>query len=162
MFGTVTRVCATIFSMRYRVFLAALIFMFAASPPARAKDAKWFEVSSDHFLLFTDTTEMKGRRLLSDFEQRVAAFSQAFGTMPGTRSAMSCLSGTLSGVRSGWPKAPRSTSAKLDAAQTPSLFRRAKDSAPRICLRLYRVQRTTTTILQPLSARSRTVLFDCC
>ncbi len=40
------------------------------------------EVSSEHFLLFTDTNEAKGRRLISDFENRVAAFSQAFGKVP--------------------------------------------------------------------------------
>jgi TonB family protein len=68
--------------MRYRALLAALVFMFVLSPRVRAKDTKWFEVSSDHFLLFTDTTEMKGRRLVSDFEDRVAAFSQAFGKLP--------------------------------------------------------------------------------
>src|SRR5262249_38699519 len=68
--------------MRYRVLLLALIFMFALSPRMRAKDTKWFEVSSDHFLLFTDTTEMKGRRMLSDFEDRISAFSQAFGKLP--------------------------------------------------------------------------------
>src|SRR5215831_4785713 len=68
--------------MRYRVLLPALVFMFVLSPRMRAKDTKWFEVSSDHFLLFTDTTEMKGRRLVSDFEARIAAFSQAFGKLP--------------------------------------------------------------------------------
>ena len=47
-----------------------------------AKDEKWFELSSEHFLLFTDTTEAKGRRLLSDFENRVMAFSQTFGKVP--------------------------------------------------------------------------------
>jgi len=55
--------------------LLALMFL---SP----KDSKWFEVSSDHFLLFTDTNEMKGRRLLTDLENRVAAFSRAFGQVP--------------------------------------------------------------------------------
>jgi TonB family protein len=55
--------------------LLALMFL---SP----KDSKWFEVSSDHFLLFTDTNEMKGRRLLTDLENRVAAFSRAFGEVP--------------------------------------------------------------------------------
>src|SRR5215471_12136788 len=68
--------------MRYRVLLPALVFMFALSPRLRAKDTKWFEVSSDHFLLFTDTTEMKGRRLVSDFENRVEAFFQSFGKVP--------------------------------------------------------------------------------
>src|SRR5207247_1929243 len=40
------------------------------------------ELSSEHFLLFTNTTEAKGRRLLSDFENRILAFSQAFGKFP--------------------------------------------------------------------------------
>ena len=68
--------------MRYRPILLALLFVFVQSPPLPAKDAKWFEVSSDHFLLFTDTNEMKGRRLVSDFENRITAFSQAFGKVP--------------------------------------------------------------------------------
>jgi len=68
--------------MRYRLILLSLIFVFAQNGSLPAKDAKWFEVSSGHFLLFTDTNEMKGRRLLADFEARVAAFSQAFGTLP--------------------------------------------------------------------------------
>ncbi len=68
--------------MRHRPLLLALLFIFALSPRTSAKDAKWFEVSSDHFTLFTDTTEMKGRRLLTDFEDRVGAFSQAFGKLP--------------------------------------------------------------------------------
>ena len=51
-------------------------------PAVQAKETKWFEFSSEHFLLFTDTNEAKGRRLISDFENRVAAFSQAFGKVP--------------------------------------------------------------------------------
>lgn len=61
--------------MCYRAFFAVFLFLFA-------KDVKWFEVSSDHFVLFTDTTEMKGRRLLSDLEGRVSAFSAAYGQVP--------------------------------------------------------------------------------
>src|SRR5262245_54030321 len=62
--------------MFYRAILLAALFALPA------KDPKWFEVSSDHFLLFTDTSEMKGRRLVSDFENRIALFSQAFGKVP--------------------------------------------------------------------------------
>src|SRR5215831_3718678 len=58
--------------------LYVLLTLLFLSP----KETKWFEVSSDHFVLFTDTSEMKGRRLLSDFENRVDAFSQAFGKVP--------------------------------------------------------------------------------
>jgi TonB family protein len=66
--------------MRRNVFVLAFVLAIPALLPA--KDPKWFEVSSDHFLLFTDTNEMKGRRLVSDFENRVAAFSEAFGNVP--------------------------------------------------------------------------------
>jgi TonB family protein len=68
--------------MRFRIILLALIYALAQTPPLHAKDAKWFEVASEHFLLFTDTSEMKGRRLVSDFENRVDAFSQVFGKVP--------------------------------------------------------------------------------
>ena len=60
----------------------ALLLLSLLIPALHAKDPKWFEVSSQHFLLFTDTNEAKGRRLISDFENRVAAFSQAFGKVP--------------------------------------------------------------------------------
>jgi len=66
--------------MRRNAFVLAFVLAIPAMLPA--KDPKWIEVSSDHFLLFTDTNEMKGRRLVSDFENRVAAFSEAFGKVP--------------------------------------------------------------------------------
>jgi TonB family protein len=69
--------------MRFRVIFAAFVCLFLVTSHLPAKDSKWFEVSSDHFLLFTDTNEMKGRRLVSDFENRVEAFVQAFGKVPG-------------------------------------------------------------------------------
>src|SRR5215470_15907656 len=69
-------------NMRFRVILMGFLFALTAAPSLPAKDSKWFEVSSDHFLLFTDTNEMKGRRLVADFESRVAAFAQAFGPVP--------------------------------------------------------------------------------
>ena len=72
----------TIWEMRYRVIALAFLFLLAGTPALQAKDAKWFEVSSEHFLLFTDTNEAKGRRLISDFENRVTALSQAFGKVP--------------------------------------------------------------------------------
>ncbi len=68
--------------MRYRAILCALLFTLGPRQPVMAKDEKWSELSSEHFLLFTNTTEAKGRRLLSDFENRVLAFSQAFGKFP--------------------------------------------------------------------------------
>jgi len=75
-----TRHCDTIFFMRRILFV--LLFVLAQRPLLRAKDPKWFQVSSDHCLLFTDTNEMKGRRLVTDFENRIAMFSQAFGKVP--------------------------------------------------------------------------------
>ena len=66
--------------MRRNVFVLAFVLAIPALLPA--KDPKWIEVSSDHFLLFTDTNEMKGRRLVSDFENRVVAFSEVFGNVP--------------------------------------------------------------------------------
>ena len=66
--------------MRQRLVFAVLLFLVAV--PLLAKDEKWFEVSSEHFLLFTNTNEMKGRRLVSDLENRVAAFAQTFGKIP--------------------------------------------------------------------------------
>jgi len=68
--------------MQYRVIVLTFLYMLARIPALQAKDAKWFEMSSEHFLLFTDTNEVKGRRLISDFENRVAALSQAFGKVP--------------------------------------------------------------------------------
>src|SRR4051794_72188 len=62
-----------------RRLLLTLALLLGQAPLLPAKDAKWFEVSSDHFLLFTDTSEVKGRRLVSDFENRIAAFAQTFG-----------------------------------------------------------------------------------
>lgn len=67
--------------MRYRVILLALLLALSHLPLS-AKDAKWFELSSEHFLLFTDAGEAKGRKLLVDFESRVSAFSQVFGKVP--------------------------------------------------------------------------------
>src|SRR5262249_61362884 len=68
--------------MRYWSILLVFAVLLFQSPVLHAKDPKWFEMSSEHFLLFTDTNEAKGRRLISDFENRVAAFSQALGKVP--------------------------------------------------------------------------------
>jgi TonB family protein len=74
--------CDTIDTMRYRVTSVALTLFLLGVPALQAKDAKWFEMSSEHFLLFTDTNEAKGRRLISDFENRVTVFAQALGKVP--------------------------------------------------------------------------------
>src|SRR6266571_5583490 len=68
--------------MQYRAIVLALLVLAVRVPALHAKDPKWFEMSSEHFLLFTDTNEGKGRCVNSDFENRVAAFSQAFGRGP--------------------------------------------------------------------------------
>src|SRR5947208_11424292 len=68
--------------MGYRAAFVALTLFLLRVPALQAKDARWFEMSSEHFLLFTDTNEAKGRRLISDFENRVAAFTQALGKLP--------------------------------------------------------------------------------
>src|SRR5437867_7358353 len=68
--------------MQYRVIVLIFLYLLARLPALQAKDAKWFEMSSEHFLLFTDTNEAKGRRLISDFENRIAGFTQAFGKLP--------------------------------------------------------------------------------
>src|SRR5262252_996768 len=48
----------------------------------QTQTVRWFEVTSANFILFTDTTEAKGRRLVTDLEQRFASFQSAFGTVP--------------------------------------------------------------------------------
>lgn len=68
--------------MQYRFVAWALLLLTVLSQPLAAKEEKKFELSSEHFLLFTDTTETKGHKLLADLEARVAAFSQAFGKVP--------------------------------------------------------------------------------
>jgi TonB family protein len=59
----------------------ALVVVFALISwgTTEAQDAKWYQVSTEHFLLFTDTSEAKGEKLLSDFEKRVSAFELVFG-----------------------------------------------------------------------------------
>ncbi len=59
-----------------------LLLMLLAAAPAQAQGAKWFEASSESFLLFTDTNQEKARRLLTDLETRVAAVSDVFGDVP--------------------------------------------------------------------------------
>jgi TonB family protein len=65
--------------MRRIVFTA---FLLALALPLHAKDPQWFELSSENFLLFTDTSEAKGRRLLSDFETRISTISKILGKVP--------------------------------------------------------------------------------
>jgi len=61
----------------------AVAFVFVLFPAQlHAQNAKWIEVTSENFRLFTDSNEAKGRRLVTDFEQRVATFQAALGTVP--------------------------------------------------------------------------------
>src|SRR3982750_1384519 len=62
--------------------IAAAILFVAISSNLHAQTAKWIEVTSENFKLFTDTSEAKGRRLVTDLEQRVAVFQAALGTVP--------------------------------------------------------------------------------
>jgi len=63
-----------------RLVIAVLLLAFSA--PARAADPVWIQVASRNFTLFTDTTEAKGRRLLEDFEGRLAALGGVLGEIP--------------------------------------------------------------------------------
>ena len=66
--------------MSSRLLLAVLLL--ASSLPARAADPVWIQITSRNFTLFTDTTEVKGRRLLEDFEGRLASLGGALGEIP--------------------------------------------------------------------------------
>jgi len=59
-----------------------LLCILLQSLTLSAKDPVWLELSSEHFLLFTDTDQTKAQRVLTDLETRVAAFAQAFGKIP--------------------------------------------------------------------------------
>jgi TonB family protein len=66
--------------MRFRLLFAVLLF--AVSAPVRAADPVWIQLTSQNFTLFTDTTEAKGRRLLEDFEGRLASLGTVLGEIP--------------------------------------------------------------------------------
>jgi TonB family protein len=68
--------------MRIRFTLACAVLLLAVSGPARAADPVWIQVTSPNFTLFTDTTEAKGRRLLEDFEGRLASLGSVLGKIP--------------------------------------------------------------------------------
>jgi len=56
--------------------------LFLIRMPVYAKETKWFQMSSEHFLLFTDTSEAKGGRLISDLEGRAVRLSEVLGKIP--------------------------------------------------------------------------------
>lgn len=68
--------------MPFRLKWVAVALVLLASASVRAADPVWIEVSSPNFILFTDTTEVKGRRLLEDFERRLASLSTVLGPIP--------------------------------------------------------------------------------
>jgi len=63
-----------------KVFTFCLVFCLGTAS-VQAQEAKWLQASTEHFLLFTDTTEAKAQRLLNDLEGRLAAFADAFGKL---------------------------------------------------------------------------------
>jgi len=68
--------------MRIRFNLGCAVVLLALSFQLRGADPAWIQVTSRNFVLYTDTTEIKGRRLLEDFEGRFAALSSALGGLP--------------------------------------------------------------------------------
>jgi TonB family protein len=68
--------------MRVRFSLGGAVLLLALSLQLRGADPVWIQVSSRNFVLYTDTTEIKGKRLLEDFEGRLAALGTALGGIP--------------------------------------------------------------------------------
>lgn len=68
--------------MRIRFSLGCAVLLLTLSLQLRGADPVWIQVNSRNFVLYTDTTEIKGRRLLEDFEGRLAALGSALGGIP--------------------------------------------------------------------------------
>jgi TonB family protein len=64
-----------------RTFVCAFVFLVLPLR-SQAQNVHWFEIKSGNFILFTDTSESKGRRLVTDLEQRIATFQTVFGAVP--------------------------------------------------------------------------------
>jgi TonB family protein len=62
-----------------RILLSAIVLL---STPARAADPVWLNLTSPNFTLFTDTTALKARRLLTDLEGRLSVLRGALGEIP--------------------------------------------------------------------------------
>ena len=60
--------------------ITALLILFSSA--ATAQNVRWFEIKSKNFLIITDTSEAKGRRLATDLESRVNALQSVIGTIP--------------------------------------------------------------------------------
>src|SRR5438045_3492926 len=59
-----------------------LVLIFLQGLTLSAKDPTWLELSSEHFVLFTDADQIKAQRVLTDLETRISAFAEAFGKIP--------------------------------------------------------------------------------
>jgi TonB family protein len=68
--------------MRIRSSFGCAVLLLTLSLQLRGADPTWIQVNSRNFVLYTDTTEIKGRRLLEDFEGRLAALGSALGGIP--------------------------------------------------------------------------------
>ena len=68
--------------MRIRFIVGCAALLLALSLQLQGADPAWIQVNSRNFVLYTDTTEIKGRRLLEDFEGRLAALGSALGEVP--------------------------------------------------------------------------------
>src|SRR5579862_3886738 len=68
--------------MRLHRTAACALLLLVVPLRSRAEDPRWFEIQSSNFLVFTDTSEAKGRRLVTDMESRVSAFQTMFGAVP--------------------------------------------------------------------------------
>lgn len=68
--------------MRIHFRFVCAVLLLAMSTPLHSADPVWIQITSRNFKLFTDTTEVKGRRLLEDLEGRLVALSSALGEIP--------------------------------------------------------------------------------
>ena len=68
--------------MRIRFGLLCAAVLLAFSAPVRGADPVWIQITSRNFVVYTDTTEIKGRRLLEDLERRLGALGSALGGIP--------------------------------------------------------------------------------
>ena len=68
--------------MRFHRGLLCAIALLILSVRVRAADPVWIEMTSRNFRLFTDTTEVKGRRLLEDLEGRLGTMTAVLGGIP--------------------------------------------------------------------------------
>jgi hypothetical protein len=66
--------------MRFSLSFAVLVACVAL--PVFGADPQWFEITSQNFLLYTDTSELKGRRLITDLEARLSEYGAVLGEIP--------------------------------------------------------------------------------